>query len=413
MLVPKLRFKREDGSEYPEWEETTFGETCSGFEYGMNTAACNYDGVNKYIRITDIDDTSRRYMSENAVSPKGNMLDKYIVKPNDILFARTGASVGKAYLYKEFDGLLYYAGFLIRANVNTEHNAYFVFAQTLTYDYWNWVKLTSMRTGQQGINAQEYKEYNFFVPCLEEQQKIADFLSTVDEVIAQSEAEVQNFEQQKKAAMQKIFSQEVRFKREDGAEYPEWETDIIGNCVNVTSCKRVHQSDWTDSGVPFYRAREIVALYNNEAITPLHISIEKYKELSEVSGVISSGDLLVTGVGTIGVPYLVRESDKFYFKDGNIIWFQNTEDRVLGSFLYYTLGTSEFQTKILQDSGKGTVHTFTIANAKETTIVVPCLEEQQKIADFLSAYDEAISYAKQELEHWKQLKKGLLQQMFV
>ena len=272
---------------------------------------------------------------------------------------------------------------------------------------------TAIGTGQKVLSISDFKSIKVFIPDIKEQQKIADFLSAVDEVIAQSEAEAQNLEQQKKAAMQKIFSQEVRFKREDGTKYPEWEEDTIGNCVNVTSCKRVHQSDWTDSGVPFYRAREIVALYNNEPITPLHISIEKYNALSKISGMISSGDLLVTGVGTIGVPYLVKESDKFYFKDGNIIWFQNEEKRALGSFLYYTLSTNEFQTKILQDSGKGTVHTFTIANAKETIIAIPCLEEQRKIADFLSAYDEAISYAKQELDKWKELKKGLLQQMFV
>lgn len=204
----------------------------------------------------------------------------------------------------------------------------------------------------------------------------------------------------------------LRFKREDGTDYSEWEEDTIGNCVNVTSCKRVHQSDWTDSGVPFYRAREIVALYNNEPITPLHISIEKYNALSKISGMISSGDLLVTGVGTIGVPYLVKESDKFYFKDGNIIWFQNEEKRALGSFLYYTLSTNEFQTKILQDSGKGTVHTFTIANAKETIIAIPCLEEQQKIADFLSTVDEVIAQSEAEVQNLEQQKKAAMQKIF-
>lgn len=204
----------------------------------------------------------------------------------------------------------------------------------------------------------------------------------------------------------------LRFKREDGTNYPEWEEDTIGNCVNVTSCKRVHQSDWTDSGVPFYRAREIVALYNNEPITPLHISIEKYNALSKISGMISSGDLLVTGVGTIGVPYLVKESDKFYFKDGNIIWFQNEEKRALGSFLYYTLSTNEFQTKILQDSGKGTVHTFTIANAKETIIAIPCLEEQQKIANFLSTVDEVIVQSEAEVQNFEQQKKAAMQKIF-
>ena len=204
----------------------------------------------------------------------------------------------------------------------------------------------------------------------------------------------------------------LRFKRENGTNYPEWEEDTIGNCVNVTSCKRVHQSDWTDSGVPFYRAREIVALYNNEPITPLHISIEKYNALSKISGMISSGDLLVTGVGTIGVPYLVKESDKFYFKDGNIIWFQNEEKRALGSFLYYTLSTNEFQTKILQDSGKGTVHTFTIANAKETIIAIPCLEEQQKIANFLSTVDEVIVQSEAEVQNFEQQKKAAMQKIF-
>lgn len=202
----EVRFRREDGTEFPEWEETSFGNTCSGFEYGMNAAACSYDGMHKYIRITDIDDTSRRYLSENAVSPNGKMQDKYIVNINDILFARTGASVGKAYLYREGDGLLYYAGFLIRANVNDDNNAYFIFSQTLTSDYSNWVKLTSMRTGQQGINAQEYRSYKFYAPCLEEQKKIADFLSAYDEAIIYAKQELDKWKELKNGLLQQMFA---------------------------------------------------------------------------------------------------------------------------------------------------------------------------------------------------------------
>ena len=409
MLVPKLRFKREDGTDYPEWRGTSFGETCSGFEYGMNTAACDYDGVNKYIRITDIDDTSRRYLSENAVSPKGNMQDKYIVNPNDILFARTGASVGKAYLYKDTDGLLYYAGFLIRANVNADANAYFVFSQTLTADYWNWVKLTSTRTGQQGINAQEYKEYKFNVPCLEEQQKIADFLSTIDEVVAQSEAEVQNLEQQKKAAMQKIFSQEVRFKREDGTEYPEWEERGFGTTVLIErggSPRPIKQYITDGEGYNWVKIGDAPE-YGNY-IT--HTSEKIKKSGLNKTRQVFKGDLILSNSMSFGKPYIMAIDGCIH--DGWLL-IRNNQNNYNLTFLCYLLGTDYMLKQYKSLAGGSTVNNLNKDLVSMTTVYVPCLEEQQKIADFLSAYDEAISYAKQELDKWKELKKGLLQQMFV
>lgn len=403
MLVPKLRFKREDGTDYPEWRGTSFGETCSGFEYGMNTAACDYDGANKYIRITDIDDTSRRYLSENAVSPKGNMQDKYIVNPNDILFARTGASVGKAYLYKDTDGLLYYAGFLIRANVNADANAYFVFSQTLTADYWNWVKLTSMRTGQQGINAQEYKGYKYNAPCLEEQQKIADFLSAVDEVIAQSEAEVQNLEQQKKAAMQKIFSQEVRFKREDGTDYPEWESVSFGSLI----IEYRHRTSVENEDVLL-----------SSAINGMFLNTELFGHQRGKSNIgylkIDYGTLILSaqnlhlGNANVNLRFehgIISPAYKTYhITNCNVLFMAQWIKREETNQFFYdatTVGASQCRRNVDWNA------------LYEQKILLPHIEEQQKIAGFLSAYDEAIRYAKQELDKWKELKKGLLQQMFV
>ena len=119
--VPNLRFPEFEG----EWEKTTFGEIATGFDYGMNAAAKPYDGENKYIRITDIDEASSTYNVKDVVSPDSILSDYYLVKDRDILLARTGASTGKSYLYRKSDGKLYYAGFLIRANV-TIHNPYFV-----------------------------------------------------------------------------------------------------------------------------------------------------------------------------------------------------------------------------------------------------------------------------------------------
>ena len=155
--VPNLRFPEFQG----EWEKTKFGDIATGFDYGMNAAAKNYDGVNKYIRITDIDEASSTYTDKDIVSPDGILTDNYLVNNRDILLARTGASTGKSYLYKKTDGKLYYAGFLIRANVTT-HDPYFVFSQLHTHRYWRWVSIMSARSGQPGINSQEYSSFPIY-----------------------------------------------------------------------------------------------------------------------------------------------------------------------------------------------------------------------------------------------------------
>ena len=177
--VPNLRFKEFQ----EEWEKTKFGDIATGFDYGMNAAAKNYDGVNKYIRITDIDEASSTYTDKDIVSPDGVLTDNYLVNNRDILLARTGASTGKSYLYKKSDGKLYYAGFLIRANVTT-HDPYFVFSQLHTHRYWRWVSIMSARSGQPGINSQEYSSFPIYTTSIEEESKIAKLLSLLDERIA-------------------------------------------------------------------------------------------------------------------------------------------------------------------------------------------------------------------------------------
>ena len=177
--VPHLRFPEFSG----EWEKCKFGDIATGFDYGMNAAAKPFDGENKYIRITDIDEASSTYNDTDIVSPDGTLTDNYVVNDRDILLARTGASTGKSYLYRKSDGKLYYAGFLIRANV-TEHNPYFVFSQLHTHRYWRWVSIMSARSGQPGINSQEYSSFPIFTTSLQEENKISTLLSLLDERIA-------------------------------------------------------------------------------------------------------------------------------------------------------------------------------------------------------------------------------------
>ena len=161
------------------------GDVANGFDYGLNAAATEFDGKNKYIRITDIDDETRMFVQERITSPDIELenADDYILKKGDVLFARTGASVGKSYIYRESDGIVYYAGFLIRAHVNEENDADFVYQNTLTESYYKYIQVTSQRSGQPGVNAKEYQEFSFLVPKKEEQVKISAYLLQLDHLI--------------------------------------------------------------------------------------------------------------------------------------------------------------------------------------------------------------------------------------
>ena len=178
---PRIRFKGFND----DWEQRKLGELSSSFEYGLNAAAKEYDGENKYIRITDIDDESREFKQEDITSPDTDLssAENYKLSEGDILFARTGASVGKSYIYKASDGLVYYAGFLIRARIKPEYNSEFVFQNTLTGNYEKFIKVTSMRSGQPGVNAQEYSQYQIMMPSKPEQDKISDCLRNLDNLI--------------------------------------------------------------------------------------------------------------------------------------------------------------------------------------------------------------------------------------
>lgn len=204
IFTQQVRFKDQDGNDYPAWEEKTLGDICTGFEYGMNESAVEYNGQHKYIRITDIDEDTHKFIDGN-VSPEKGICDKYRVTKNSILFARTGASTGKTYLYNENDGELYYAGFLIMATVKNEYNSYFVYSQTLTERYKQWVSVMSVRSGQPGINAQEYKTYKIYSPCKEEQDKIAEVLSAFDKKIEIEQEILSNMQEFKKGLLQKMF----------------------------------------------------------------------------------------------------------------------------------------------------------------------------------------------------------------
>ena len=201
--VPEIRFKGFSDA----WEQRKLSEMCGTFEYGLNAAAKEFDGKNKYIRITDIDDASREFWLSDLSSPDICLdgMSKYLLSSGDIVFARTGASVGKTYIYRENDGIVYFAGFLIRAKVNQDNDAEFVFQSTLSPSYEKYIRITSQRSGQPGVNAQEYGEYDLFAPSKEEQQRIGHFLRGIDNLITLHQRELEKLKNIKKACLEKMF----------------------------------------------------------------------------------------------------------------------------------------------------------------------------------------------------------------
>lgn len=201
---PELRF-----SEFTDaWEQRKLGECMNSFAYGLNAAAKDYDGMHKYIRITDIDDETHNFIQSNLTSPDidFNMdVSDYKLNVGDIVFARTGASVGKTYLYNPNDGDLYYAGFLIRGEVKEDCDAGFIYQNTLTKEYDSFIRITSQRSGQPGVNSKEYATFKLNIPCKDEQEKISKVLNSLDELYTLHQRKLEHLQLQKKALLQQMF----------------------------------------------------------------------------------------------------------------------------------------------------------------------------------------------------------------
>lgn len=304
--VPNLRFPGFSG----EWEESTFGDCCTGFDYGMNAASKQFDGKHKYIRITDIDENTSEYRGDGVVSPDTEIDEHYRVKENDILFARTGASTGKTYLYDPKDGRLYYAGFLIRMNVSPRNDSRFVFYQTQTPRYKKWVQIMSMRSGQPGINSQEYSSYRCFLPKLEEQQKIAKLLTIIDQRISIQNKVIEKYESLIKALYRRLLPLVVD------------KTAELGTLVHICKGKQLNGEFLSDEGKYYVM---------NGGITPSGY----YDEYNTPAGTISISE----GGNSCG---FVQYNEKPFWSGGHCYTLlQTTDERIQYKFLYHFLKSKQ------------------------------------------------------------------------
>lgn len=202
------------------------------------------------------------------------------------------------------------------------------------------------------------------------------------------------------------------YKQTEIGVLPEdWKISTLEVQYNITSSKRVFQSEWRDSGIPFYRAREIAVMGEGvPAPKGLYISEEMYERYSKQYGAIKENDVLITGVGTLGKVYVVKKDDRFYFKDGNIIWLQ-WNGQYSSQFLKQLYRTPALIDQVFENSGGSTVPTYTITNAKATIVPCPDYSEQCEIAEVLSSVDTLIAVIEKQLSKKKAIKQGAMQEL--
>ena len=407
MLVPKLRFKREDGTDYPEWTKQK-----------LSAVASRVTRKNKG-NITDIPLTiaslyglvdQREYFKKKIASQ--NMEGYYLLHNGEFAYNKShskGFDFGAIKRLDRYDcGALstLYICFAVNNKVDSDFMTHY-------FDSQKWNKEVSIRCaegarnhGLLNISTNDFFDIDMVLPTdLEEQQKIADFLSNVDEVIAQSEAEVANLQQQKKAAMQKSFSQEVRCKREDGISYPEWEELPLGQIVEQNNIPVENPgSNYVKLAIRSHCKGTFHKPINSKEDG---LDVDKMY-LVEANNLIVNITFAWEHAIAITKPedagtYVSHRFPQYKFVNGNI-----------PAFYAYVIKNPrmKYEMGLCSPGGAGRNRVLKQNDFLLIPMARPCIEEQQKIADFLATYDEAISCAKQELDKWKELKKGLLQQMF-
>lgn len=413
MNEPKLRFKADDGSQFPDWEEKKIGDIFS------KVKDKNKDGQNQNV-ITNSAEfglINQRDFFDKDIAVEGKTENYTVIKTGDFVYnprKSKQAPYGPFNCYQlEEDGIVSPLYTCLRPKGNADDKYlhwYFQSGSWYRFIYENGAQ-NGARHDRVGMTDSLMQGIPVYLPqVVEEQQKIAEFLSTIDTVIEKQKETVSAWEERKKGVMQKLFSQEVRFKADDGSEFPEWEEKKLSEIASFHSGLTYTPDDVVDSenGTLVFRSSNIQngrIAYDDNVYVDKELKEKNYVKLHDIVVCVRNGSKALVGKNA-----LVTESDL------NATWGafmtvirakQNYE------FVHQYLNSTFFKKEMYKDSGTATINQITTAMLNGCKLFVPSLPEQQKIADCLSSLDEVIEKQKATLATWEELKKGLLQQMFV
>ena len=413
MKKVKEGYKMTEIGEIPsEWQVRKLGEITIGKgEYGIGASATEYiEGKPRYLRITDIGDSCRLLFNEIKGLDDADY-EKYILKEGDIVFARTGNTTGKGYVYNKEHGELVYAGFLIKYSIDNniaKHN--FIKYVIQSKRYWDWVNIMSTRSGQPGINSNEYSSFIVQLPPLKEQEKIASILSSVDEQIDNVDALIEKNKKLKKGLMQTLLTKGIghtKFKKTEIGEIPEaWEVKKIIDIANTTSGGTPSRAkkEYYENGIyPWVKTGELYNKYISK--TEEYITEDALKKSS--AKLVPEGAVIIAMYGaTIGKLSIAKRSVTTNQACCSIICNNNI---CYNEYLYYRLNFEK--ENIINLGAGGAQPNISQDIIKNYKLAIPTRGEQQRIVLILSELDKKIDEYENKKQKLEALKKGLMQQL--
>ena len=392
-----MRFKRDDGSSFPNWEAKKLGEIVKTYSGGTPQSgnAKFYNGDIPFIKSGEID----QEITEQKISTEGlKSSSAKLVGRGDLLYALYGATSGETAISK-ISGAINQAVLCIRS----EQDIRFLY-QFLLYSKGR-ILSKYLQGGQGNLSAEIVKSIPLYLPNKIEQQKIALFLSAVDEKISALQRRLELLQTYKRGVMQKLFSQEIRFKREDGSSFPDWQEKTVGDIASIVGggTPDTSKPEFWNGNIPWFTPSEIKKKYLAESLRM--ISQEGLKNSS--AKLLPKGTLLLSTRATVGeVGISLEESTT---NQG----FQSLIVKAIHSneFWYYWILNNKKQ--FLRRAAGSTFLEISKSSMLGIKVASPSFLEQQKIASFLTAIDTKLDAVNQQISLTEQFKKGLLQQMFV
>lgn len=248
---------------------------------------------------------------------------------------------------------------------------------------------------QASITLETIYNYHFLLPPLPTQKRISNILSNYDNLIENNQKRIEILEKMAQNLYKEWFVR-FRFPNWESVEFVDglpigWEKSTLEDIASITSSKRIYAKDYVEKGIPFFRSKEIIELSKHSKIsTPLYISKDRFEELDRKFGIPKEGDILMTSVGTLGVLYKVRFNDKFYFKDGNLMWFKKKENYIQ-TYLYYFLKSPFGQGELKKTAIGSSQSAFTIVSIKQLKIVIPNNQIVRQFYDKVNPIEKLIN----------------------